>query len=304
VRRASSTCSRGRALQRRWRCRSRVLAYTAVVNRHRSRRRDRRREGRLPALVRPRRAWASASGARSRPGSIAVLPRAARPRAGPARPARRRRTARVDVELSRLITSKLDSALHPKDDVPVVSGPASFSAASAADPLLAPADLPPEGRWLAWLEALGTTADAPAPPRPGSSRGGALVRGARGEPDRADHGQPATRGGALLLGEKRSEQPYGPSDRQPRPGVGEGDRGLCARTCRLRARVSEEQRIRHGRLGPAGRPAARSPEGVSRLWRVLRRARGPLRGATGSARPLLARVANPGRPLPPRAADR
>ena len=148
-------------------------------------------------------------------------------------------------ELSRLITSKLDSALHPKTMYLWYRDPAELSAASAADPLLAPADLPSEGRWLAWLEALGTTAALPAPAEAGlppeeaswfAEREVSLIVPITDSGDRVV--------GALLVGEKRSEQPYGSSDRQLLQAVAK-EAAVVRENLRLRARVSEEQRIRH-----------------------------------------------------------
>ena len=148
-------------------------------------------------------------------------------------------------ELSRLITSKLDSALHPKTMYLWYRDPAELSAASAADPLLAPADLPPEGRWLAWLEALGTTATLPAPAEAGLPPEEALWFAEREVSlivPITDSGDRVV--GALLLGEKKSEQPYGPSDRQLVQALAQ-ETAVVRENLRLRARVSEEQRIRH-----------------------------------------------------------
>ena len=148
-------------------------------------------------------------------------------------------------ELSRLITSKLDSALHPKTMYLWYRDPAELSAASAADPLLAPADLPSEGRWLAWLEALGTTATLPAPAEAGlppeevlwfAEREVSLIVPITDSGDRVV--------GALLVGEKRSEQPYASSDRQLLQAMAK-ETAVVRENLRLRARVSEEQRIRH-----------------------------------------------------------
>ena len=148
-------------------------------------------------------------------------------------------------ELSQLITSKLASALHPKTMYLWYRDPAELSAASVADPLLWPAGLPAEGRWLAWLETLGTTAALPAPaeaelpPEEASwfaEREVSLIVPITDSGDRLV--------GALLVGEKRSEEPYSSSDRQLLQAMAT-ETAVVRENLRLRARVSEEQRIRH-----------------------------------------------------------
>jgi hypothetical protein len=107
-------------------------------------------------------------------------------------------------ELSRLVTSKLDAALHPKTIYLWYRDPGEFAAAASADPLLTPPDFPAEGRWLGWLEA---HADATA--LPVSADAGLTRDEARWLAEREVRlVVPITDGadrvvGALLMGEKR-----------------------------------------------------------------------------------------------------
>jgi eukaryotic-like serine/threonine-protein kinase len=151
-------------------------------------------------------------------------------------------------ELSQLLTSRLDLALHPKTMYVWYRDPEEFAAASAADPLRTPPDFPSQGRWRAWLEARGGAAALPAP-----GEGGLPPEEARWFADRdvkmlvpiTDSGERMV--GALLVGDKKSEEPYDAGDRRLLEIIAR-QTAVLRENLRLRARVSEEQRIRHGVL--------------------------------------------------------
>ncbi|MGH9321792.1 MAG: protein kinase domain-containing protein [Vicinamibacteria bacterium] len=148
-------------------------------------------------------------------------------------------------ELSRLVTSKLDAALHPKTVYLWYRDPREFAAASSADPLLTPPDFPPEERWLAWLETRGGAATLPAPADAGLSREEALWFAEREVSlivPIADSSDRVV--GALLVGEKSSEEPYGANDRRLLQAIAR-QTAVVRENLRLRARVSEEQQMRH-----------------------------------------------------------
>jgi hypothetical protein len=148
-------------------------------------------------------------------------------------------------ELSHLLTSRLDLALHPKTMYVWYRDPEELAAASAADPLRTPPDFPSQGRWRAWLEGRGGAA---APPAPGE--GGLPAEEARWFADRdvrmmvpiTDSGERMV--GALLVGGKKSEEPYDAGDRRLLQAIAR-QVAVLRENLRLRARVSEEQRIRH-----------------------------------------------------------
>jgi hypothetical protein len=147
-------------------------------------------------------------------------------------------------DLSRLVSAKLDSAVHPKALYLWFRDPAEHAAAASADPLLSPADFPAEEHWLAWLDAKGGGAALPLP-ADALSRAEARWLGQRG----VSLVMPITDGadrvvGALLLGEKRSEEPYGADDRRLLQAIAR-QTAVVRENLRLRARVSEEARIRH-----------------------------------------------------------
>jgi eukaryotic-like serine/threonine-protein kinase len=148
-------------------------------------------------------------------------------------------------ELSHLLTSRLDLALHPKTMYVWYRDPDELAAASAADPVRTPPDFPSQGRWRAWLEARGGAAALPAP-----GEGGLPPEEARWFADRdvrilvpiTDSGERMV--GALLVGEKKSEEPYDAGDRRLLQAIAR-QVAVLRENVRLRARVSEEQRIRH-----------------------------------------------------------
>jgi hypothetical protein len=148
-------------------------------------------------------------------------------------------------ELSRLVASRLERALHPKCIYLWYRDARELEAASAADPLLIPADLPASPRWLAWLEARAAAVALPAPAEAGLSREDARWFAEREVslvvPIIEASGRLV---GALLFGEKKSEEPYGADDRRLLEAVAK-QAALVREGLRLRARVSDEQRIRH-----------------------------------------------------------
>ncbi|HEY7511696.1 MAG TPA: protein kinase, partial [Vicinamibacteria bacterium] len=148
-------------------------------------------------------------------------------------------------ELSRLVTNRLDSALHPRTIYVWYRDPAELEAAASADPLLTPTDLPTEGRWLDWLEARGGGVALPV-----LSDGAFTREETRWFAERevslivpiAESGGRVV--GALLVGERRSEEPYGANDRRLLLAVAK-QAAVVRENLRLRARVSEEHRMRH-----------------------------------------------------------
>ena len=148
-------------------------------------------------------------------------------------------------ELSRLVSDRLASALHPTIAYIWYRDRAELASASSSDPLLTPADLPSAGRWLAWVEKRGVAARFPLPADAGMSRDEARWFG--------DHGirliVPITDSadclvGALLLGEKKSDEPYTARDEQLLGAIAK-QAAVVRENLRLRARVSDEVRVRH-----------------------------------------------------------
>lgn len=155
--------------------------------------------------------------------------------------------ARIDSvpDLSRVIASTLTSALQPTTACIWYRDPAEHAAASSSDPRITSHDAPGEVRWLAWLEARGGPVDLPPPPEAGLSRAGSRWFRGRGISlvvpiiDSADRVI-----GALLLGDRRSEEPYTQQDRQLLAAVAR-QMAVVRENVRLRARVSNDARERH-----------------------------------------------------------
>jgi GAF domain-containing protein len=148
-------------------------------------------------------------------------------------------------ELSRLVHQKLALALHPKTLLIWYRDPHDSAVASSSDPLLTPPDFPGSGRWLAWLEERAAAATFPLPPEAGLSRhdahwlakrGAALVVPITDSTDRLV--------GVLVLAEKQSEEPYTASDRKLLEGITK-QLAVVRENLRLKAQVSEDQRIKH-----------------------------------------------------------
>jgi hypothetical protein len=149
-------------------------------------------------------------------------------------------------DLSRLMTAKLEAAFHPKSIYLWYRDPRESASAWSTDPLLTPPDFPSSGRWLVWLEARGASAAAlPAPADAGLPRDEALWFADR-EVNLivpiADSGDRIA--GALLMGEKRSEEPYGANDRRLLEAIAK-QAAVVRENLRLRARVSEERQMRY-----------------------------------------------------------
>jgi GAF domain-containing protein len=147
-------------------------------------------------------------------------------------------------ELSRLVASKLDSALHPKTLYVWYRDPAEFAAASSAEPLLVPPDFPSTGSWLAWLESRGQTAPLPAPAEAALSRDEVRWFAEREVVLIVPMNDSSERVvGALLLGEKKAEEPYSEADRRLLQAMAR-QTAVVRENLRLRARVSEDARLR------------------------------------------------------------
>jgi hypothetical protein len=116
---------------------------------------------------------------------------------------------------------------------------------SPSDALLTPPDIPSSGRWLTWLEGRGEATALPLPPEADLSRRQAGWFRDRGIALIVPITDPADRlVGALLLGEKKSEEPYSAADRQLLGAVAR-QAAVARENLRLRARVGAELRIRH-----------------------------------------------------------
>jgi hypothetical protein len=148
-------------------------------------------------------------------------------------------------ELSRLASDRLASALHPSGIYVWYRERDELAAASSSEPRLTPADFPCGDGWLAWLEERGTATPTPRGLEAGLSRadvrwfdrhGIALIVPMMDQSDRLV--------GALLLGPKRSEAPYSAGDRVLLDAIAKQAADV-REILRLRARVSDEVRVRH-----------------------------------------------------------
>ena len=146
-------------------------------------------------------------------------------------------------DLTRLVHEKLALALHPKTVVIWYRDPHDSAVASSSDPDLTPPDFP-AGRWLMWLEERAAAAEFPLPPEAGlpardarwlAKRGASLVVPIADSTDRLV--------GVLLLGEKKSEEPYSANDRQLLHAIAR-QVAVIRENLRLRAQVSEDHRIK------------------------------------------------------------
>ncbi len=153
---------------------------------------------------------------------------------------------RVDsvAQLSRLVSDRLATALHPTAAYVWYSDAVERAVAASSDPSITPPDVPSSGSWLAWLEARGAVTECPLPADAGLSRSEARWFADRGislvvpitdTDDRLV--------GALLLGEKKSEEPYGVGDRQLLTAIAK-QAAVVRDNLRLRARVSDDARVR------------------------------------------------------------
>jgi GAF domain-containing protein len=148
-------------------------------------------------------------------------------------------------ELARLVTSRLDAVLHPRAMYLWYRDPGELASAASSDPDLTPPDLPAGGHWLAWLERHASAVTLPVPSEAGMSRQEARWFAARGVHlaiPIADADEKLV--GALFLAEKQSEEPYSLSDQRLLEAIAR-QTAVVRETLRLRARVSEDARVRH-----------------------------------------------------------
>jgi len=159
-------------------------------------------------------------------------------------------------ELSERVHAKLESALHPANVYFWYRDAVEFAAASSSNPLLTPPDFPADGPWLSWFEDRAAATELPWPPEAGLSR-----RQQRWFSDRninlaipiSDSAERLA--GVVLLGPKKSEEPYGAHDRRLLLAIAT-QVAVVRENLRLRAQVSDEQRIRHDVLAHLDRRRA------------------------------------------------
>ena len=148
-------------------------------------------------------------------------------------------------ELSRRVCAELESVLHPKVVGLWHRDPDALALAYSSGPLGGASEFPAGGRLVPWLEERGCATALPLPSDAGVSNeearwlsevGANLLVPIRDSSDRLV--------GVLLLGEKKSEEPYQANDRQLLQAVAQ-QTAVMRENLRLRAQVSDEQRIRH-----------------------------------------------------------
>jgi eukaryotic-like serine/threonine-protein kinase len=148
-------------------------------------------------------------------------------------------------ELSRLVSDRLASVLHPRRAHVWYRDPGERALASSSDPGITPPDVPLGAAWLQWLEARGEAAEFPMPADAGLTRAERRWFGDRGitlvVPVTDSQAQLV---GALLLGAKQSDEPYSAADRRLLSAIAT-QAAVVRETLRLRARVHEEVRVRH-----------------------------------------------------------
>ena len=148
-------------------------------------------------------------------------------------------------ELSRLVSQTLIEAMHPARAYVWYRDPQELAVTASSSPLLTPSDFPSSERWLSWLEQRDRATPVPIPAEAGLSqedmhwlkhRGIDLIVPIADSDDRLI--------GALLLGEKKSEQPYSDGDSRFLGAVAK-QTAMIRENLRLRARLTEEVRVRH-----------------------------------------------------------
>ena len=148
-------------------------------------------------------------------------------------------------ELSRRVCAELESALHPKVVGLWHRDPDALALAYSSGPLARAAQFPAGGRLLPWLEERGSAVDLPLPSDAGVSAEEARWLAEAGAHLLVPISDSSDRlVGVLLLGEKQSEEPYRAGDRQLLQAVA-WQTAIVRENLRLRAQVSDEQRIRH-----------------------------------------------------------
>jgi len=148
-------------------------------------------------------------------------------------------------ELSRLVSETLIAAMHPARAYVWYRDPQELAVTASSSPLLTPSDFPSSERWLSWLEQRDRAASLPLPAEAGLSQEDVYWLRQRGIDvivPIADSDDRLV--GALLLGEKKSEQPYSDGDSRFLSAVARQTAAI-RENLRLRARLTEEVRVRH-----------------------------------------------------------
>jgi hypothetical protein len=148
-------------------------------------------------------------------------------------------------ELSRLVSETLIAAMHPARAYVWYRDPQELAVTASSSPLLTPSDFPSSERWLSWLEQRDRAASVPLPIEAGLSQEDVYWLKQRGIDvivPIADSDDRLV--GALLLGEKKSEQPYSDGDSRFLSAVAR-QTAVIRENLRLRARLTEEVRVRH-----------------------------------------------------------
>jgi GAF domain-containing protein len=148
-------------------------------------------------------------------------------------------------ELSRLVSETVVAAMHPSRAYVWYRDPQELAVTASSSPLLTPSDFPSGERWLSWLEQRDRAASLPLPIEAGLSQEDVYWLKQRGIDvivPIADSDDRLV--GALLLGEKKSEQPYSDGDSRFLSAVAR-QTAVIRENLRLRARLTEEVRVRH-----------------------------------------------------------
>jgi hypothetical protein len=147
-------------------------------------------------------------------------------------------------ELSGLVSDTVIRALHPDRAFVWYRDPRERADTATGRQGPQP-EFPADERWLSWLEQRGTLAKLPVPKDAGLSRDAARSFESRGIDVVVPIADSSDRlVGALLLGAKRSEEPYNAGDSRFLNAVAR-QTAVIRENLRLRARLSEEVRVRH-----------------------------------------------------------
>ena len=148
-------------------------------------------------------------------------------------------------EVSRLVSDQLDVALHPKAMYLWYRDVDDMVLTHSSGRRLADEVFPSNGRLFTLLEQDGAVVDVPVSARADLSRnesrwlarlGARLIVPISSPDDRLV--------GVLMLGEKKSEEPYSPSDRRLLQAIAR-QTAVARENLRLKAQIGEEQRMRH-----------------------------------------------------------
>jgi tRNA A-37 threonylcarbamoyl transferase component Bud32/GAF domain-containing protein len=148
-------------------------------------------------------------------------------------------------ELSQLVSVILDSALHPSSALVWYRDPQERADTAATTPEFSAADFPAAEAFLHWLEQQGAAVSLDILEHAGVSPDAVNWLAARGIAlivPMVDSGDRLV--GALFLGGRKSEQPYDANDSKLLDAVAR-QTGVIRENLRLRARLSEEVRVRH-----------------------------------------------------------